>query len=233
MTGCPPRAVLEAASAGESVDSVTASHLRECDTCGSYIRSLQEIREPFLKERPAELFLRQVERRKARLRRGWPWLAALAPAAALVLLFATIHRPSDVTLKGHSLTVVVKRPGHDAVETVIPDAELHKGDALRFRYDSASDGYLLVMDLDESGAATVFYPFGQDASAAIKAHAVDFLPGGVELDASSGPEWLISVFSDRPQSAKELAGRLKQTKTPAELSCAGCRVDALRIRKSP
>lgn len=245
--GCPPAAALEALSAGEALPDEVASHLRGCPACTAQLAALREAAEAFLRARPPELFLRQLERREeaARARpRGLRGLvtalAVAAPLALVALLAPRVFHPAGgepgVTFKGGgAFRVAVSRGGAGAPELAAPDGVVRAGDALRFAYEAPADGYLLVLELDGRGEAAVLHPFGAAEGARVAAGAREFLPGSVVLDAAPGPEHLFAVFSPRPVEAAPLLAALRaQARRPEPaLGCAGCTVTTLRLRKAP
>jgi hypothetical protein len=199
----------------------------------------------FVKARPPDRFLRQLERREAApAARPSPW-RRLVPALglavpvvlALVLAPRLVQPPAGgVTMKGDGFRVAVARAGGaGAPELAAGDAVVHPGDGLRFSYEAGEDGYLLVLDLDGRGEASVLHPFGASAAAPLAANHREFLPGSVVLDDAPGPEFIVAVFSRRPLEAAPLLEALRaQARRPEPaLACDGCTVTALRLRKLP
>jgi len=234
---CPPATVLEAMSAGEAPPEPIRTHIEGCASCRGQLEALTASRDAFLRARPAEIFLRQVDRRAAAApRRRW-WVTALAacvPLLAVLVLVPRLTGEDGVRFKGEGFRVVASRSG-GAPELLASDALVHPGDALRFAYESPEAGHLLVLELDGRGAASVFYPYGSDRSAPLAAGQREFLPGSVVLDAAPGPEWLLAVFSPGPLEAAPLLDQLRAQAGRAEptLSCDGCRVSKLRLQKHP
>ncbi|WP_216673767.1 hypothetical protein, partial [Pyxidicoccus fallax] len=240
---CPPAAVLEAFSAGEPTPESTQAHVRTCAACGSQLEALTAGRDAFLRARPADRFLKQLERREAAAprapspwRRLFPVLAAAVPALVLVLVLGPrlFDDGSGVTWKGGAFRVVASRAGAEAVR-LEQDSVVKEGDRLRFAYETPEAGHLLVLELDGRGGASVFHPFEGTASAPVAAAQRDFLPGSVELDDAPGTEWLFAVYAPRPLEAAPLLAQLREQAGRAEptLTCDGCRVTALRLRKAP
>ncbi|MGC4001574.1 MAG: hypothetical protein QM767_30585 [Anaeromyxobacter sp.] len=58
--GCPPAAALEALSAGEPAPEV-AAHLGSCSACAAHVAALRAEAEAFLRARPPDRFLRQLD----------------------------------------------------------------------------------------------------------------------------------------------------------------------------
>lgn len=235
---CPPAAVIEALSAGESTPDATRAHVEGCPVCSGQLAALTAGRDAFLRARPADRFVRQLDRRAAAAppspwRRLLPALVACVPVLALLVLLPR-SGPEDhgVTFKGGQFRVVSARGG-GAPELLDQDSVVRAGDALRFAYESTEPGHLLVLELDGRGVASVFHPFGGNASAPLPAQQRDFLPGSVVLDDSPGPEWIVAVFSPRPLEAAPLLAQLKEQAGSAKPapSCADCRVSVLRLQK--
>jgi len=247
--GCPPAAALEALSAGEAVPGDAAAHAAACPDCAAQLAALREASAAFVKARPPEQFLRTLERRAAAtaeerprgLRRFVPALALAVPLALAVALAPRLlapRPPADdrVAFKGGgAFRVAVSRAGGGAPELVGSDAVVRAGDALRFAYQAPRDGFLLVLELDGRGQAAVLHPFGAAQGAPIAAGERDFLAGSVVLDDASGPEHLVAVFSPRPVEAAPLLAALRaQSQRPdPTVTCDGCAVTALRLRKAP
>lgn len=235
---CPPAAVLEAMSAGEAVPEATRTHVAGCPDCHGQLQALTTAREAFVRAKPPDLFLRQLERRAAsQPQRGLRWLLpVLGACVPLLALLVLVPRLSEdgVTMKGGAFRVVASRAG-GTPELLGPDAQVRPGDALRFAYEAPEAGHLLILELDGRGTASVFYPLGSATSAPQPAAQRDFLPGSVVLDDSPGPEWLLAVFSPRPLEAAPLleALRAQAGRPEPTLSCPDCSVSTLRLQKRP
>lgn len=235
---CPAPAVLEAFSAGEDPGETAKRHIDACPNCAPYVAALRGGSEAFLRARPPEQFLRKLDRRAEATRKRRRWWLALLPTAALAALVLVLLPIVDgtngggVLVKGDPFKVVFRR-GEASPQVVSADARLRPGDALRFSYDAPSDGYLLILNLDGTGQASVFYPPEGTRSAPIARGATDFLPGSIVLDEAPGPEWLVAVFSQKPLEAALLLARLKEQAGTAQpkLVCDGCRVSTLRLQK--
>lgn len=236
---CPPAAVIEALSAGESAPEATRAHVEGCPECSGQLAALTAGRDAFLRARPPERFLNQLDRRAAAAppspwRRLLPVLAACVPVLALLVLVPRLlPHESGVTFKGGQFRVVSAREGGEP-QPLDNDSTVRAGDALRFAYEATEPGHLLVLELDGRGVASVFHPFGGTASAPLPALQRDFLPGSVVLDDSPGPEWIVAVFSPRPLEAAPLLAQLKEQagrEKPAP-TCADCRVTVLRLQKT-
>jgi len=242
---CPAPFVLEAFSAGEPQGDSVTTHLEGCAACAGYIAALTDGREAFLALRPAPQFLRKLEARTEKKPVRSPWLfgltalltAGLAVAVVPSLLTSDPLPDDGITLKGRNaaLQVVFLRPGSDTAQLVEPDARLKAGDALRFAFAAPKDGHLLILDLDGTGKASVFVPYGGSTSRPVPAGDRELMPGSVVLDDAPGPEWIVSVFSPKPLEAAPLLAALEAQSGAdnVKLQCEGCEVTTLRIQKTP
>jgi hypothetical protein len=229
-------------SAGEVVPAAVRAHAGGCTDCSAQLAALRAEAEAFVRARPADRFLRQLERREAAparpslLRRLVPALAIGLPVLVAVVVGSRQAERPEVTLKGDGFRVAVARPGAaGAPDLASSDTVVHPGDALRFSYEADRDGHLLVLDLDGRGATSVLHPYGAAASAPVAAGQRDFLPGSVVLDDAPGPEFLVAVFSPRPLEAAPLLEALRRQAGRPEpaLDCDGCQVTTLRLQKRP
>ena len=246
---CPAPAVLEALSASEQASDQVTRHVASCADCQGYVTALQAEQRVYDQMRSPQQFLQKLERRaeaESQQKRARPWLAWFGGLAAAGLAIAVLapaafsdhsHLPvtSGVITKGGGLNVVYRRGEKGSPQPVAADARLRKGDALRFAYDSDVAGHLLILDLDGTGEASVFYPYGGSGSAPLAAGSSDFLAGSVVLDDAPGPEWIIALFSPRPLEAETFLAQLRaqQGSSSVHLSCDDCRVSTLRIQKQP
>lgn len=207
-----------------SAANAAKSHLDSCETCRTRWRELNEDKEKFQQF----VFPRTLEKVASRvmapslfdrIRIIGPWkvfgpLAGAAAAAGLAIGVFNAAGPGTQTedevyvgIKGGksadvTLEVVAQRPSQGQF-AVKPGSVLRPGDKLRFVVNPGSAKYVLIGSLDGSGAFTVYHPFGGDKSAAIERGSHE-LPGAVELDAVTGAEKVVAVFSSVPVEAKAL-----------------------------
>jgi hypothetical protein len=185
------------------------SHLTGCARCRQRLEELRRERQA-LYQRVPRLDLKEA---RPRLR----WRPALAAACACLLLavgawilWRSEDRPGGVAFKGEapSLSFRVERGGR-----VFPGRahmQLRPGDRIRFAYSLVEDAYLLIVNLDNDGKATVYYPSGGGSSLPVRAGQKVFLPGSIRLDEYLGPERIFAVFTREPLSASDVesaAGR--------------------------
>jgi len=212
-TGCPSSLKLSLSLVdGELSEMELAdieSHLSGCDRCRRRLEELKRERRD-LYERVPRLDLKEARPRPR-------WQPALAAACACLLLAIGLwffwsgeDRPGSVAFKGEApaLSFRVERRGR--VFAGRAHMQLRPGDRVRFAYSLGEDAYLLIVNLDGNGKATVYYPSGSDESLAVRAGQKIFLPGSIRLDEYFGPERIFAVFSREPLNAGDVesaAGR--------------------------
>ncbi|MBL8941460.1 MAG: DUF4384 domain-containing protein [Archangium sp.] len=220
--GCPPAVELERAATGEAVPEVVA-HLPTCETCRSYVERLQVETQAFVNARPAERFVTQLQRRKPSRR---PFvLLAVALAAAIALLVVFPGRSSPVLFKGSLLSISLKRG--DVVSPLREGDTLREGDALRFSVKTERPGNAVVLNRDGRGKVTVVAPFNATAAQVVK-EGTTVLDDSAVLDAATGRETFVAVFSEKPFEVAPLVGQLEAGQ---RVTCSGCVVDVASFDK--
>lgn len=225
--GCPPAADLEYLAAGDGTPE-TKTHVDGCATCTAELARLRTENEAFLKARPPQRFLTQLDAR-ARTQRGaraWfvPSLVALAAAAVLLVVLRPTEAP-PVTFKGSFLSVSVKRG--DEVRTVTAGEVLREGDALRFSVRTERPGFAVVLERDGAGKVTVVAPFDAKEPQRVPA-GTTVLEDSAQLDASPGPETFVAVLSERPFVPAALVRLLEAGRA---VSCEACVVEVSTFDK--
>jgi hypothetical protein len=225
-TTCAAPVILQMIAAGESTGA--DAHVAGCAACQARVAGYREASAAFLRQRPPELFLRKLQRRKRP-----SWLPLLLCGALGLCIVVLPRAGGEIRDKGGSPLSVVYRRGDAEPRQVAPEHRLKPGDALRFSYAPSEHGYLAILDVDGAGKVTAFYPY--DGARAAPLLGQGWLPGSVILDAAEGPEWLIGVFATKPFEVAPLAAQLASLPPGAtpKLECGDCRVDLLRIHKTP
>jgi len=137
------------------------------------------------------------------------WLVpggALAAAALVVVVVGVVLRgpppdpdpDDDRRIKGGSVGLVIHAATGDDTRRIASGDPVPAGDRIRFEVSVPGPGYIAVVSLAASGTASVYYPFGGRAAAAIAPGAGAVLPGAVRLDAAGGDEQIYAVYGDRP-----------------------------------
>jgi hypothetical protein len=237
LPGCPPPFWLESACAGEPTRPELTAHFSTCEKCGLELARLKLAHQAFQDVHPPAIFRNRViarSRSPVGIRR-WRWMFALAPVAVTSLALGTYLLPtSAVHLKGsgEAFQVFYKRKGDPQV--FARGNHLRTGDALRFSYAAAGDGYLMILDVDGGGRVQALYPYGAADAAPVHTKDSPLLPGSVALDGAPGPERLFAVYRNSPFTFDAVARELLPagTSTP-KVHCTDCRVDEIQIEKEP
>jgi len=223
MTDHPRRLELERLAMGEA--SSAQAHVAGCAECAATVTELQQAARAFVARRPTQVFLEELERRRAPWwRRWWPMLGLVPVAAAALLL--VLPRGDEVRLKGGGLQIFVTRAERTQVLTA--DQRPLAGDRLSFSYDAPRAGHLLIIDVERGKPPTAFVPFGADTSLALAAGPATL--SGVVLDDTRADEWLLVVFSPRPLTLREVTSSLRDG--PPAFDCSGCEVEVRTLTRA-
>ena len=138
------------------------------------------------------------------------WLIPIlvAALALLVMLPRRIHEPSEtartplgVRIKGDAALLVYRLQGG----TLVPyeGQALGQGDVVGFRVNPAGHEQLVLLSVDGTGTATVFYPQAGETEPPLPAGDADVaLPLTVTLDGAPGPEVFVALFDTDPAQAR-------------------------------
>lgn len=217
---CPPAIELERAATGEDVPTVV-THLPGCQTCRAYVEQLQVETQAFVKARPPERFVKQLQRPSRR-----PVVFIGVALTAALALFVLIPREQPpVLFKGSLLSISLKRG--DVISTLREGDTLHEGDALRFSVKTERAGNAVVLNRDGRGKVTVVAPFNATSAQAVK-EGTTVLDDSAVLDATKGRETFVAVFSEKAFEVAPLVGQLEAGQS---VSCSGCVVDVASFDK--
>jgi hypothetical protein len=193
----------------DALDLATAervqAHLASCAGCREHQGAAAELRREFAS--------RALPRRAERPVRRWWWLAL--PAVAVVVVIALgapgglgrRAEPPRLAIKGDvSWQVFANRGGETFA--VRDGSALAAGDQIRFVVLPGGGRYLLVASIDGNGAATIYYPYGGERSAAVDGERVE-LGGSIVLDDAAGPERIYAILSDEPLAAAAVKAQLR------------------------
>lgn len=211
--------------ADEETKARVDKHLEGCAECREVLVTLQWADSPATNLDP-EISSDRPEPASRAARTGLRW-AAVSAAAAMVIGFAWLLStlddktpPTDAPmgLKGtdDNLTLVVGRGASRCI--LKPLDTLATNDQIGLFYSTLHDGYLLVFALDDNGETSLLFPAGMAESAPIAPGENRSLPDGALVEAGSGCEWIVGVFSDMPLQASEVA-RAIEDRTQAEGRC--------------
>ena len=185
-------------------------HLESCPGCGARWHELADATQRFEGRSP-----RIAGAIAARRRPLWPRLALVTGtlAAAACALLLVVLPPQGVRLKGGPVLQVFGL--HQGQVRKLSSGEtLAPGDRIRFAVDPGEARFLLIVSIDGTGRASVFFPFGGSASAPLPPGRSK-LEESVELDDSPGPERLFAFFTHEPLDAAAVRTALERGATPS------------------
>jgi hypothetical protein len=141
---------------------------------------------------------------------------------------AVVLAPDDsVRVKG-SIGLRVYRMRGDTVEEVTSGDTFASGDKLRFKVTLPRQGELFVVGAEANGKLYGAYPAEGHRSVALDAGSDQLLDDALELDASTGREWLHAVYCPKPFALSDLRALV-----PDKLSAPeGCAVDTFEMVKT-
>ena len=158
------------------------------------------------------------EERRARRLRPVRFSALAFPAAAAVLLTATLFLardrflagPDTVRLKGLATTLSVWRKTGGGAERLADGATARAGDVVQLSYVAAGARYGVILSIDGRGVVTFHLPEGWERSPA-RAPALDAggeitLASAYELDDAPSFERFFLVYGDDPFEVSDAAG---------------------------
>jgi hypothetical protein len=179
------------------------AHLSGCARCRERLEELRRERRDLYDRIP------RLELQEARPRPRWRPALAAACACLLLAIGAWLFwgdedRPGGVAFKGEAPAVSFRVERQGRVFEGRAHMRLQPGDRVRFAYSLGEDAYLLIVNLDGAGKATVYYPPGGGDSLQVRAGQEVFLPGSIRLDEYLGPERIFAVFTREPLNASDV-----------------------------
>jgi hypothetical protein len=104
-----------------------------------------------------------------------------------------------------ALRIFVAHHDGQVARPIEPGTVLRPGDLLRFGVVAPGARYAFVASVDEAGRFSRYYPAGATASAPLDGGgALQLLPGSVELDETTGREWIVLLASPKPLQEEEV-----------------------------
>jgi hypothetical protein len=232
----PGKFTLERFFAGELDEQASGkvwSHLKTCDECTAYIRTLEGEKELHLLKHPyREWAGSHVQIAKPSLWETvveWVRKPALFPVygLALVLCIAVpviiqLQDETAVTYKGNSsLSFVYQRDG--IVKEGTTKELFGEGDQIQIRYSCQRDHYAGLISIDNKGTISTYQPrsSGGTLSVMVKGSNECNFPQSIALDNSSGAELVVLLIADKPIGIDEIRlwakGCFSETPAMAEL----------------
>ncbi len=190
--------------------SAMARHLDACLECRKAVEGLRAERDAFLAQRPAAAFVARVV--ASRPPSSWERLRGLfslprlvgAGAAVSMAILLLVLGPrllgggDEVRLRGGQKPVLQLLAGRvgGTVSPLPAGATLTAGDALRFEVVLAQPAHVQVVNLDDRGVFTRYYPV--DGASGLLPAGRHLLPGSIVLDAFVGRERISLVTGPQP-----------------------------------
>jgi hypothetical protein len=204
----PPRHLLEAFLADVARlanASELRAHLAVCERCSERLHAMDSARAAFAREHSASDFARRVSAAAAlreRPRRAWLWAAGgggLALALAALVLLIRVPSDPEIRYRGAAVSFEVYVRDGTRARALKEGEVLSAGGQLAFTYTLGAPQHLLLFGIDDAGTITRYFPDGNIVqSSALTAGSKRQLPVGIELDARSGRERLIALFTASP-----------------------------------
>jgi hypothetical protein len=173
------------------------AHLSGCARCRERLEDLKHEREALYQKIP-RMDLAEVRPRSL-------WRPALAAVCACLLLVFGLwffmgmeEQPTAVAFKGETPTLAFRVERQGNVFEGRPHMLLYPGDRIRFAYSIVEDAYLILINVDNDGRVTTYYPAGTGRSLDIPKGEEVFLPGSIRLDEYIGKERIFAVFTREP-----------------------------------
>ncbi len=176
--------------------------------------------------------------------------AALIAGIGALLLWTSADDPSQREKPSPSLRddgALLPKGTTDSLEVAVargparfvlpPFQSVKTGDALGFFYTSATDGYLLIYNVERNGTVTRLSPLSGPAR--ITAGNDVALPDGATVVDGDGDEWIVAAFYDAPPRVDDVERQLRLAATrikeqPLEVQLDGARtVRVQQVRRTP
>jgi len=228
--GCLSDRALDMLMAGElpaARRAATEAHLPSCEACRARYQALQAGAAAFSLDAPSFQKLAPLPRRH---RWWWALAPSVAVAAVLLVVIRSPQCPSDERRKGGDAVAFFVWHGGTVREGARRE-RVHPGDRLQLVTTTAAPRYLVVLERDAGGHASVFFPRETEAARREAGRAVP-LPFSIELDGTLGIGTIYAVFCDRPVPVAPLRDSLERQN--AEITWpSGCHADRLSYETTP
>lgn len=209
---CPPDLLLEA----YSINSVTndqknsiSAHCEQCSDCQQKLETIEQERSEFTKRNP----LPRIEDLSPVLGiPNWRIISVrIAPIMALLLIAIFFFSPSPrndnyIAMKGSfNIKLYITRNNHTFIGS---DGVYFSGDKLQFAVLSDEPVYLYIINIDQSGKTSVYYPDIDTPQIPIRNNQQTFLPVSITLDDYIGLERIFVFTSQNEINVLSLIERI-------------------------
>ncbi len=201
--------------------SAVSKHLRDCSSCAQKLRLRRESISAFNTDFDLAALSTQMEKRLGAQRKNKHrlWLRRfliLAPAATTILVLVVVlalpahHQSTNGVnrVKGApGFGVTVKR--NQTVFSGENGGVYYAGDQLVFHVETAKESFFSLFNLEQSGRVTRFAPTQGSQSIHIPTGQKYPLPQGIQLDDSTGMEYLVGIFCPQNYDLQTIHRALK------------------------
>jgi hypothetical protein len=226
--------------AGEKLEATDdgdpARHVSTCKPCQERLEALEQQARRFPEEIGLDLLVRRTWLASHRsMVLGWGAAAAAIAALALVMVSprGMLEDRATRTKGGFDVEIVARSP-EGRVESVLPGGALHPNDAIRFIVSTDSDGFLIILGIDQASSVTVYAPQAEP-TLALPAGRDHLIPVSVVLDETLGAEQIVALLCPEPvpleraiAAGRAALGRAKGDPKQVENLGLGCR-ERLRL----
>ncbi len=239
---CPSELMLDRIQLGEVQDAELSQHVEDCPHCQARLGQRSQAYEALSAPQLQSLIggIHRGVAGAAPQPRGWIQslfervrpLTAVAAIGAAVILIAVIKTgpmptKGRLTTKGSpGLTVYRERTGK--VSLSLSGERFLPNDRLRFEVNVEEGRHLMIIGMESSGALYAAYPTDGSRGSVVAPEGKRVLPGSVELDESTGQEWLHLISCPKPFSMEALKAQGRTLEAPAE-----CRLTRFELNKEP
>jgi hypothetical protein len=232
----PGKFTLERFFAGELDEQASGevrTHLKTCDECSNYLRTLNSEKELHLLKHPYRQWAgSHVQVAKPSIWEAvieWVRRPALFPVYGLALVLCVavpvliLHQDETaVSFKGDSgLSFIFKR---DGVINEGTTKDLYRaGDQIQIRYSCLRDHFAGLISIDNKGTVSTYQPqsAGGMLTVEVKGSNECTFPQSIILDNSAGAELIVLLIADKPMSVDDIrswaTGCFSETPVLAEL----------------
>ena len=228
----PSKRTLETAAFVPAADNILSEtdrrHLRGCAVCTGEVNRLRDARDAFNAANPPAAFFASLGSQDELKRKSRPSTSAfftarraaiVGIAAVFLLVVFSLSLANDaekrsapdfgISLKGNaatsiSLALYVSRDGAAALPWV-KHSPFRPGDILRFGVRSEQAGYVEIVNLDDRGRTTVYFPREDSPPTRVEAGKAILLDGSIVLDDFIGDEMIFVFVTPTPGTSTDLS----------------------------
>ncbi|HXX30185.1 MAG TPA: zf-HC2 domain-containing protein [Myxococcaceae bacterium] len=208
------------------------SHVGACPRCGDAAAALVRAEAEFRSSAAPPFTGRTAAATApppARRRRAPAWLLPGMGAAFAATVLLVLQGGESIRSKGAPAEVGMYVQHQGTVRRAGWGEVVQPGDSVRFTYSVGRPSEVAILSLDGAGAASVYFPEGEETVRVEAAHDSP-LPLGTRLDGVLGEEQVVALFCDRRHPLEPLR-RALEAAAPALPDVPGCQRATFRFTK--